>query len=142
MAYAYWTILHGPSDVRDAIDASVLTHFRDAQRIAVMKVAGERSEAIRALGGGQGTNTTDASPKVPEPVIPVKAVHRGRPATGVTLPRVTNPALLHLIAEKLCSKQEFAPYGSLDWTDMKAAGDVVRQIFRRLEKRLKTTESR
>jgi ParB family transcriptional regulator, chromosome partitioning protein len=136
MSYAYWTILQGPSDVRDAIDDGRLKHFREAQRIAVMKVDGERAEALLAISTGAPSVETSATLVARAASVTPKAVRRGRPLTAVSLPRVDNAAVVHYIAEKLCTKQEFNKFSGVDWTDLKAAGDILRQIIKKLERQM------
>jgi ParB family chromosome partitioning protein len=136
MSYAYWTILKGPRDVREAIDDGRLNHFREAQRIAVIKVDGERAEALRAIGTGASSAETYAPPAARAASAIPKAMRRGRPVTAVSLPRVDNAAVVHYIAEKLCTKQEFSKFNGVDWTDLKAAGDILRQIIKKLERQM------
>jgi hypothetical protein len=135
-AYNYWAVASGPDDVLQAVADEQITTLADAARIAVMPAAAARAQAIAAISAAAPSLTSpaplssDAHVAAPRP-----ARKAGRPATGVTLGRLKDPDVVRYIAEHLCTKQEFAVYHKVDWTDLKAAGDILRQIIKRIERR-------
>jgi len=139
-AFVYLAIAKAPDDVHDAIHDGRIISADDAYRVAQLKSISERTSAIAALttSGAIAASATSAVVPPESATAPRAARGRGRPPSGVALPRMANPGVLRYIAEHLATKQEFAVYQSADWTDLKVAGDILRQIIKKLERRLAT----
>ncbi len=137
MAYSYWAVAHAPDDVRAAISDGRLTRLRDAQKISLLPTSRDREAAIAGLSGAGITADSGGTPGATVVATPPRPPRgRGRPVTSVALPRIKNASVIRQIAERLTTKQEFARWADVDWSDLKIAGDLLRQIIKQMERRM------
>ncbi|MEO7326542.1 MAG: ParB N-terminal domain-containing protein [Dokdonella sp.] len=134
-AYAYWGIANGPTDVRQAVDDGSLTNFLKAYAIANIDSASERKAAIEAARTGEPQPAVETPKPPPKKTVKV-AAKRGRPVTAIPLGKTKSAPVARYIAERLLDAAEFAPFLDADWSDMKTASDILRQVLKRIEQKV------
>lgn len=132
-AYAYWGIAQGPDDVVTAVDEGILTDVKLAYAISALASASERAAAIERARDGNARVLREKSTEKPEMR---KEPRRGRPMVAITLGKTKSPYVARYIAERLLDAREFAPFKDADWTDMKTAADILRQVLKRIEQQV------
>jgi ParB/RepB/Spo0J family partition protein len=135
-AYAYWGVVNGPEDVRQAINAGTITGIATAYKIACINDPSDRQQALAALAAGESSDVLQ--PMMAQGRAVPAITRRGRPLTSVNLGKTSSGNVVRYIVERLLDKKEFTAYRGANWDDLKVAADILKQVLKKIEDNLRT----
>lgn len=133
--HAYYTVLHGPEDVRSAIAQGQIRNLDTAVKIVKLPKEDQRAKVIDQLVAGKKPSQ-EALGAVADLATDGAASKKsgGRPLSKIQLGSTQNPAAVRQLMEAYLGAEAFGEqYGNLDWQDLRTVSKAWKRFWRSLE---------
>ncbi len=133
MANNYFDLIRGPDEVRDALQARVITNIQLAAEIAREPDCTKRQAALEAARS-KATSDKIRSALKKAVKLTLQPGNRGRPAKNVTLGRTTNTVIIRRIVETILGDACYETLGGdIQWDDFSSVTSAWKKFLSYLE---------